>query len=103
MDRDLIVGQLMNRCKRFIESVLEAADLQTVAMASLAICDQMRDVARALLQAKVDLEAHKLHRQALVPCCPEAGLKYVHTHTVQPTCSSRIFISQARNIAAGIL
>jgi hypothetical protein len=47
LDRDLIVGQLMNRCKRFIENILEDADLQTVATASLAIFDQMRDIARA--------------------------------------------------------
>jgi hypothetical protein len=56
-----------------------------VAAASLTIIDQMREVARALLQAKVDLEAHKLHRQAVTPCCPGATLKYVHTRTVQPT------------------
>jgi hypothetical protein len=85
MDRDLIVGQLMNRCKCVIEHILEAADLHSVAMASVAICEQMRDVARAILQAKVDLEAHTLHSQAVQPCCPEAALTYVHTRTVPPT------------------
>lgn len=85
MDRDLIVGQLMNRCKCVIEPSLEAADLHSVAMASGAIFEPMRDVARAILRAKVDLEAHKLHSQAVPPCCPEAALTYVHTRTVQPT------------------
>jgi hypothetical protein len=51
----------------------------------MAIVDQMREVACALLQATVDLEAHTLHRQAVMPCCPKAALKYVHTRTVQPT------------------
>jgi hypothetical protein len=84
MDHAMIVGQIMHHCKRLIEHVLEASDLQTVATASLAIFDQMREVARTLLQAKVDLEAHKLRRQAVTPCCPGASLKYVHTRTVQP-------------------
>jgi hypothetical protein len=85
MDRDLIVGQVMNHCKRLIEHIFEAADLQPVATASLAIFDQIREVARVLLQAKVDLEADKLHNQAVRPCCPDARLTYVHTRTVQPT------------------
>jgi hypothetical protein len=85
MDRNLIVGQLMDRCKGFIERILEADDLHSVAMASVAIFEQMREIARALLQAKVDLEAHQLHSQAIQPCCPEAALTYVHTRTVQPT------------------
>jgi hypothetical protein len=59
MDRDLIVGQLMNRCKCVSEHIVEAADLQTVATASIAIFEQMREVARAMLQATVDLEAAK--------------------------------------------
>jgi hypothetical protein len=59
MDRDLIVGQLMNRCNCVIEHIVEAADLQTVATASIAIFEQMREVARAMLQATVDLEAAK--------------------------------------------
>lgn len=85
MDHAMIVGQVMHHCKRLIERVLDASDLQTVATASLAIVDQMREVARALLQAKVDLEAHKLRRQAVPPCCPGASLRYIHTRTVQPT------------------
>jgi hypothetical protein len=74
MDRDLIVGQLMDRCKCVLEQMLDAADRHTVAPASLAICEQMREVARALLQAKVDLEAATLRCQAVRPCCPEADL-----------------------------
>src|SRR5262249_23621565 len=68
-----------------IEHILEAADLQSVTMASVAIFEQMRDVARAILQAKVELEAHKLHSQAVRPCCGKEPLTYVHTRTVQPT------------------
>jgi len=85
MDRTLIVGQVMQHCQRLIEHVLETADLQTVATASLAIFEQMREVARALLQAKIDLEAHKLQSQAITPCCAGAALQYVPTRTVQPT------------------
>jgi hypothetical protein len=85
MDQNLIVEQVMNHCKRVIEHIFEAADLHTVATASLAIFDQIREVARTILQAKVDLEADKLHRQAVRPCCSEADLTYVHTRTVQPT------------------
>jgi hypothetical protein len=36
----------------------------------MAIFDQMRDVAHALLQAKVDLEAHTLHRQPVQALLP---------------------------------
>src|SRR5919202_749038 len=85
MDRAMIVGQVMQHCKRLIENGLESAELQTVATASLAIFEQMREVARALLQAKIDLEAHTLPRQAVTSCCPGAALQYVHTRTVQPT------------------
>ena len=85
MDRAMIVGQVMQHCKRLIENGLESAELQTVATASLAIFEQMREVARALLQAKIDLEAHTRHRQAVTSCCPGAALQYVHTRTVQPT------------------
>jgi hypothetical protein len=73
MDRDMIVGQLMQRGKCFIEHSLEAAGLQTVATASVAIFDQMQEVAWEMLQAKVNLEAHKLRSQAVVPCCPESA------------------------------
>src|SRR5215471_7330590 len=85
MDRAMIVEQLMHHCKRFIDNILQAADLSTLAAASLAIVVQMREVARVLLQAKVDLEAHKLQSQPVQPCCPEAALHYMHTRTVQPT------------------
>ena len=85
MDRNLSVGQLMSRCKDVIESITEADDLQTVASAGVAIFEQMREVARVLLQAKGDLEAHKLHSQAVRPYCVDTALTYVHTRTVQPT------------------
>jgi len=85
MDRAMIVGQVMQHCKRLIDNVLEAADLQPVATASIALFNQMWEVARALLQAQVDLAAHQLHSQAVTPCCAGAALKYVHTRTVQPT------------------
>jgi hypothetical protein len=73
MDRAMIVGQVRQHCKRLIENVLEAADLQTVATTSLAIFDQMREVARALLQAHGDLEAHTRPSPALPPCGPSEG------------------------------
>jgi hypothetical protein len=84
MDHAMIVGQVMHHCKRLIERVLDASDLQTVATASLAIVDQMREVARALLQAKVDLEAHKLRRQAVPPCCPGASLRLISVASIPP-------------------
>jgi hypothetical protein len=37
MDHDLIVEQLLDRCKRFLENILQASDLHSVAAASLAI------------------------------------------------------------------
>jgi hypothetical protein len=37
MDHDVIVEQLLERCKRFIENILQAPDLPGVASASLAI------------------------------------------------------------------
>jgi hypothetical protein len=40
-----------------IESILQAPDLHSVATAALAIFKQMREVARAILQAKIALEA----------------------------------------------
>jgi hypothetical protein len=42
MDRAMIVEQLMDYCKRFVDNLLEAADLSTVAAASLAIVAQNR-------------------------------------------------------------
>src|SRR5262245_48970738 len=51
----------------------------------MAIFAQMREVARAILQTKVDLEAYQRRHQGTVPCCPTAALTYVHTRTVPPT------------------
>jgi hypothetical protein len=44
----------------------------------------MRQLAREILQAKSHLEAQQLTGTAVVPCCPEAGARYVHTRTVSP-------------------
>jgi hypothetical protein len=84
MDHDLIVEHLLDRCKCFIENILQASDLHTVAAASLAIFAQMRQVARDILQAKIDLEAQQRERTDVAPCCQEAGVRYVHTRTVSP-------------------
>jgi hypothetical protein len=84
MDHDLIVEQLLDRCKGFIESILQAPNLQSVASASLAIFTQIRQVARDILQAKVTLEARQRTRADVTPCCPEAGVTYIHTRTVSP-------------------
>jgi len=84
MDHDFIVEQLRARGKGFLEDIWRAADLHSVATASLAIVEQMRQVAREILQAKVHLEAAPLKRAAVAPCCQETGARYVHTRTVSP-------------------
>jgi hypothetical protein len=84
MDNDLIVEQLLARCKGFIENILQAADLHRVATASLAIFAQVRDVAREILQAKITLEAQQLKGADVVPCCPDSRARYIHTRTVSP-------------------
>ena len=80
----LIVEQLLNRCKRVIENILQAPDLTSVASVSLAIFAQMRHVAREMLQAKVALEAEQCRSRDVTRCCPDASVKYVHTRTVSP-------------------
>jgi hypothetical protein len=84
MDHDGIVDQLLDRCKGFIENILQAPDLHSVASASLAILAQIRPVARDILQAKITLEAQQLTRGDISPCCPEAAVTLVHTRTVSP-------------------
>jgi hypothetical protein len=84
MDHDLIVEHLLDRCQCFLERILQASDLHRVAAASLAIFAQMRQVARDMLQAKVDLEVQQLQRMDVAPCCQEAGARYLHTRTVSP-------------------
>jgi hypothetical protein len=84
MDHDVIVEQLLERCKRFIANILQAPDLHSVASASLAIFAQMRHVARDILQAKIALEAQQRRSQDIARCCPDANVKYVHTRTVSP-------------------
>jgi hypothetical protein len=85
MDQDLIVEQLMYRCKQLIDKILHAQDLQSVAAISLAILGHIREVARAILQAKIDLEAKRLRRQPVALCCRGADLHAIHTRSVSPT------------------
>jgi hypothetical protein len=84
MDHDLIVEQLLARCKCFIETILQASDLHSVATASLVILEQIRQVAREILQAKITLEAQQLKGTAVAPCCQNASVRYVHTRLVSP-------------------
>lgn len=84
MDHDLIVEQLMARCKGYIEQILQAPDLHRVATASLAIFAQIRDLGRAMLQAKITLEAQQLKGADVAPCCPASRARYLHTRTVSP-------------------
>jgi hypothetical protein len=84
MDHDRIVEHLLDRCKCFIENILQASDLHSVAAASLAIFAQMRQVARDILQAKIALEAQQRQRTAVALCCQDASVNYVHTRTVSP-------------------
>src|SRR5262245_55871332 len=84
MDHDVIAEQLLEQCKRFIENILQAPDLHSVASASLAIFTQMRQVAREILQAKIAVEAQQRRSRDVARCCPEASVQYVHTRTVSP-------------------
>lgn len=84
MDHDVIVEQVLDRCKRFIENILQASDLHSVASASLAIFAQFREVAWEILQAKITLEAEQLKSMDVAPCCPDASVRYIHTRTVSP-------------------
>jgi hypothetical protein len=63
---------------------LPASDLHSVASASLAIFAQRRDVARAVLQAKITLEAQQLKGVDVTPCCPDTHMRYLHTRMVSP-------------------
>jgi hypothetical protein len=84
MDHNLIVEQLLDRCKCVIENILQASDLHSVATASLAIFAQLREVAREVLQAKITLEAQQLKRADVAPCCPDTRARYLHTRLVSP-------------------
>jgi len=84
MDHDLIVEPLLARGTCFIENILQAPDLHSVAAASMAIVEQMRPVAREMLQAKITLEAQQLQGTDVAPCCQHASVRYVHTRTVSP-------------------
>jgi hypothetical protein len=84
MDHDLIVEQLLDRGKGFLENILQAADLHRVATASLAIFAQLREVAREILQAKITVTAQQLKSADILPCCPASRVRYLHTRTVSP-------------------
>lgn len=83
MDQDAIVGQLVNRCKSAIEAILQPGAHGDVASASLAILAKFRDVGRAVLQAKVDLEASRLPDSPGAHC-QGAAIRRVHTRKVRP-------------------
>ena len=83
-DHDLIVEQLLNRCKGCIESILQAPDLPRVASTSLAIFAQLRQVAREILQAKTVLEAQQCQSKEVARGCPDASVRSVHTRSVSP-------------------
>jgi hypothetical protein len=84
MDHDGIVAHLRDRGKGVIENIMQAPDLQSVASASLAIFAQLRPVARAILQAKIALEAQQRMRADVTPGGQEAGATLVQTRTVSP-------------------
>ena len=84
MDHELIVAQLLAQCKGLIEHMLPASELHSVASASLAIFAQLREGARAVLQAKITLEAQQLKGVDVTPCCPDTHMRYLHTRMVSP-------------------
>jgi hypothetical protein len=84
MDHEVIVELLLERCKGFLEGILQAPDLHSVASASRAIVAQMRQVAHDILQAKITLQVQQLKRADVTLCCQEAGVTDVHTRTVSP-------------------
>ena len=67
MSHDLIVEQLLECCRWFMENILQALDLHHVGSASLAISTQMRQAAPKILQAKINLEAQQLKSQDIPP------------------------------------
>jgi hypothetical protein len=84
MDHDLIVEQLLARCKGFLETILQASELHRVATASLAIFEPIRPVVREILQAKITVEAQQRKGTDVTPCCEHASVRYVHTRVVSP-------------------
>jgi hypothetical protein len=83
MDHDLIVGQLLERCKWFVENILQAPHLHHVGSASLAIFTQRRQVVREMLQAKITLEAQQLKSQD-IPLLPGGQNDLRPPRTVSP-------------------
>ncbi len=85
MDRTAIVEHVMDQCKSLIDRILDEPAETSLAATSLTLFEQVRNVARHILQAKVDLADKELKRQPVRPCCPATHLRYVHTRTVSPT------------------
>jgi hypothetical protein len=67
MSHDLIAKLLLERCKWFMENILQAPDLHYVGSASLAISTQTRQPAPEILQAKINLEVEQLKSQDILP------------------------------------
>jgi hypothetical protein len=84
MDHELLVEPRRERCQGVLEQILRASDLHRVAAASLAIFAPRRQVARAMLQAQIDLEAQPRQRTAVTPGCQAADARDVHTRPVSP-------------------
>jgi hypothetical protein len=74
VDHDIIVEQLLDRCKRLLENIVQAPDFDSVASASLAVVVPMREVAREILQAKITLEAQPRRTWEVARCGPEASV-----------------------------
>ena len=84
MDHARLVDQRLDRGNGGIEQIVPASDLHRVATASRAIFAPGRNVARAMLQAKITREAHQLPSMAIGPWCPERRARYLPTRTVSP-------------------
>jgi hypothetical protein len=84
MDHDRIVEQRLARCKCFLETILQASDLHSVATASRAILEQRRQGAREMLQAKITVEAQPLKGTEVAPGCEHASVRDVHPRLVSP-------------------
>jgi len=74
----------LDRCKPFLETIVQASDLHRVATASRALFAQLREVAWERLQAKLMREAQPRKSMDIAPGCPETRVRYLHTRTVSP-------------------
>jgi hypothetical protein len=83
-DHDVSVEPRLDRCKPFLETIVQASDLHRVATASRALFAQLREVAWERLQAKLMREAQPRKSMDIAPGCPETRVRYLHTRTVSP-------------------